>query len=41
MIKMIYTALGLDVLFRAHSRQMSANKLYNTDRSGEKAKDFL
>jgi hypothetical protein len=41
MIKMIVMALGLDVLFRAHSRQMSAIPLKNTDRSGEKTRDFL
>jgi len=41
MIKMIFTALGLDSFFKAHSRELSAIALYNETRSGEYKRDFL
>lgn len=41
MIKMIFTALGLDSFFEAHSRELSVMPLYNETRSGEYKRDFL
>ena len=41
MIKIIFTALGLDLFFEAHSRELSAMPLYNEPRFGENKRDFL
>ena len=41
MIQMIFTALGLDSFFEAHSRELSVMPLYNENRSGEYKRDFL
>ena len=41
MIKMIFTALGLDSLLQAHSRELSVMWLENENRSGEYKRDFL
>jgi len=41
MIKMIFTALGLDSFFKAHSKELSVIPLYDENRSGENKRDFL
>jgi len=41
MIKMIFTALGLDSFVKAHSKELSVMPLYNETRSGEYGRDFL
>jgi len=41
MIKMIFTALGLDSFFEAHAKELRAMPLYYETRSGEYRRDFL
>jgi len=41
MIKMIFTAFGLDSYFKAHSKELSGMLLYDENRSGEYERDFL
>ena len=41
MIKMIFTAFGLDSFYQAHSRKLSVIALVNENRSGEYRRDFL
>jgi|GEM_PF-6258059 len=41
MIRMIFTALGLELFFEAHSKELSVMPLYNETRLGEYKRDFL
>lgn len=41
MIKIIFTAFGLDSLFQAHSKKLSVIRLVDENRSGEYRRDFL
>nr|WP_275854223.1 hypothetical protein [Sulfurimonas sp. MAG313] len=41
MIKLIFTALGLGLFFKAHSNELSVMPLYNKTLPGEYRRDFL
>lgn len=41
MIKIIFSALGLDSFFQAHSKELGVIRLEDENRSGEYRRDFL